>query len=309
MSQHHTQRLEKRETMKTLDRPTQNTRISRLLRLLASVTLLAASALACTLPFVPGGNPPAANTPAAIATSQPGGQAEIPASILTEVAATLFAPHQATWTAQALNPPASTASAQQPAPSPTSQAQPTQVKPSPTSLPPTQPAPTAAPPTAAQPTAALPTVALTLFPTAVTAPLPTAYQPVAPPSDFIAQSGSAFTIFSLNLQACGGEFAANFLVENTGSQALESLSLHFIDLSSDQELYDPVVSNAPFSWTDRTCTSDGISRLAPGEWLFAGALLGPGSLSGHSILANFLFCTQEDLNGQCYPRSVEFVVP
>lgn len=289
-------------------RPAQTLRMSRMLRLLVSTALLAASVVACNLPFTPGGGQPATTAPEAAApTSQPGGSVEIPASVLTEVAATLFAPHQATWTAQALKPTTVTLPAQPPAP--TIPSQPTQSKPSPTSAPPTQAATATAAATVAAPTAALPTVAITLFPTAAIAPLPTAYQPATPPSQFIAQPGTAFTIFSLNLQYCGGDYAANFLIENTGSLALESLSLHFIDLSSGRDLYDPLVSNAPFSLTDRTCTPDGISRLMPGEWLFAGARLGPGSLSGRSILANFLFCTQDNLNGQCYPRSVEFVVP
>lgn len=290
--------------MKRLRIPDPLTPVLRLLRLSLGVTVLAAAALACSLPFAPGGNQPAASPPAALEpTAGNAENLEIPAGILTEVAATLFAPHQATWTAQAIKPPASTSPAQQPAPTQTAGPQPTAAQASATVAPPTSA------PTQAQPAEALPTAAITLLPTAGIAPLPTAYQPFLPPAQFTAQTGKAYTIFSLNLASCGGTFAANFLIENTGSLALESLSLHFIDLSSGQDLNDPGISNAPFSWTDRTCAPDGISRLVPGEWLFAGALLGPGQLSGHSILANFLFCTQEDLNGQCYPRSVEFVVP
>lgn len=273
------------------------------------LAVLPAILAACSLPGLgqPSVTSPAADLPAPGTTQNP----EIPAAILTEVASTLFAPYQATWTAQAILPPISTLPAQPPAPTP------------PVAVLPTAALPTAAPtqapvqPPTVAPTAALPTVAITPFTTASAAPLPTAsiptqppaYQPVLPPVQFAAQAGKAFTIFSLNLHNCGSEYAANFLIENTGGLALESLSLHFIDLSTGLDLYDPLISNAPFSWTDRTCAPDGISRLEPGEWLFAGALLGPGRRSGHSILANFLFCTQENLQGQCYPRSVEFVVP
>jgi hypothetical protein len=282
-----------------------------MLRLVAGVTILAIGLVSCGLPgpSLPAVSSPAVDEPA----SPPAEDVEIPAGVLTEVAATMFAPYQATWTVQAAKPPAGAQPAQPPAPT-----QPAEAQPGPAADTPA-PTPTLAPTQtqAAAPTAALPTVAITVFPTAGAAPLPTAgyaplptaYQPALPPAQFVAQTGKAFTIFGLNLHNCGGEYAANFLIENTGSQALESLSLHFIDLSTGQDLYDPLISNAPFSWTDRTCTSDGISRLEPGGWLFAGALLGPGRLSGHSILANFLFCTQENLNGQCYPRSVEFVVP
>ncbi len=282
-----------------------------MLRLAAGVTILALGLVSCSLPGAsqPASPSPAADEPAAAASEG----VEIPAGVLTEVAATLFAPYQATWTAQANRPPASTQPAQLPAPT---QATDTPVA-SPTPAPTQTQAPAAPLPTDALPTAAitlLPTAGIESLPTAGYAPLPTAamaptYQPALPPAQFVAQTGQAFTVFGLNLHDCGGEYAANFLIENTGSQALESLSLHFIDLSTGQDLYDPLISNAPFSWTDRTCASDGVSRLAPGEWLFAGALLGPGRLSGHSILANFLFCTQENLSGQCYPRSAEFVVP
>jgi hypothetical protein len=306
-----------------------------MLRLVAGVTILAIGLVSCGLPgpSLPAVSSPAVDEPA----SPPAEDVEIPAGVLTEVAATMFAPYQATWTVQAAKPPASTPPGPPPppppppppappppggprggAPPPPPPTQPAEAQPGPAADTPA-PTPTLAPTQtqAAAPTAALPTVAITVFPTAGSAPLPTAgyaplptaYQPALPPAQFVAQTGKAFTIFGLNLHNCGGEYAANFLIENTGSQALESLSLHFIDLSTGQDLYDPLISNAPFSWTDRTCTSDGISRLEPGGWLFAGALLGPGRLSGHSILANFLFCTQENLNGQCYPRSVEFVVP
>jgi hypothetical protein len=271
------------------------------LRLAASLAALVILLASCSFP---GASQPAASSPAAEEPSPLASESfEIPGSVLTEVAATLFAPFQATWTAeaalaaQAVKPPANT----QPAPT-----QPTEA---PTSAPAAQPTPASTQTQSAAPTEALPTVAITVLPTAAITPLATVYQPVLPPAQFVAQSGKAFTVFGLNLHNCEGEYAANFLIENTGSQALESLSLHFIDLTTGQDLYDPMISNAPFSWTDRTCTPDGISRLEPGQWLFSGSMLGPGRLSGHAILANFLFCTQEDLNGQCFPRSVEFVVP
>ncbi len=264
----------------------------------ASLALLLSAALACNLPFQLGPSQPGVSSPAA-ATPQaaPGEPIQVPASVLTEVAATLFAPYQPTWTAQAVMQAAPPPVETQPAP-PAAPTQPPQ--PSPTQAQPTasQPAPSAPPPTSVAP-AATPSAVL----------LPTAYQPTRPPASLAIQSGGAYTIFGLNLHDCGGSYAANFLIENTGAQALESLSLHFIDLSSERDLYDPSVSDAPFAWSDRTCSPGGIDRLEPGSWLFVGGLLGPGQLSGHTILANFLFCTEENLGGRCYPRSVEFVVP
>ena len=266
-----------------------------------SVVTLMAAMLACTLPFQSAPAQPSVSSPVAgTEASEAGEQNEIPASVLTEVAATMFAPHQATWTAQAALPPTSTLPAKPAEPSQPTQAIPTDaIAPSPTGQPTQaqQPTPTAPPATAAA--QATPTNVL----------LPTAYQPTHPPASFTTQSGKAFIVFGVNLVNCGGTYTANFLIENTGTQALESLSLQFTDLSSDQDIYGPNISDEPFMWTDRTCTPGGIDRLESGDWLFAGGLLGPGQLSGHTILANFLFCTGEDLNGQCYPRSVEFVVP
>lgn len=266
-----------------------------------SLVALMAAMLACSLPFQPGpAQPTVSAPPAATEVGGAGEGSEIPASVLTQVAATMFAPHQATWTAQAALPPTSTLPAKPAAPAQPTQAIPTDaVAPSPTSQPTQaqQPTPTAPPATTAP--QATPTNVL----------LPTAYQPTYPPASFTSQSGKAFTVFGVNLVNCGGTYAANFLIENTGTQVLESLSLQFTDLSSDEDIYGPNISDEPFMWTDRTCTPGGIDRLEAGDWLFAGGLLGPGQLSGHTILANFLFCTAEDLNGQCFPRSVEFVVP
>ena len=92
-------------------------------------------------------------------------------------------------------------------------------------------------------------------------------------------------------------------------QALESLSLQLMDLNNDQDISDPSVTNVPFMESNKTCNPGVINYLEPGSKLYTGGSLGPDQLSGHMILANFLFCTQDDLNGQCYPRSVEFTIP
>lgn len=268
----------------------------------ASLALLVSATLACALPFQRQPAQPGVSSPAATPQAAPGEPIQVPAGVLTEVAATLFAPYQATWTAQAVMqaapPPVETQAAPPAAPTQALPPSPTQAQPTASPASPTAPPPTAQPPTSVAPVGT---------PTAVL--LPTAYQPTWPPASLAIQSGGAFTVFGLNLHDCGGTYAANFLIQNTGAQALESLSLHFIDLNSDRDLYGPSISNTPFAWTDRTCSPGGIDQLDPGYWLFVGGLLGPGRLSGHSILANFLFCTAENLGGRCYPRSVEFVVP
>jgi hypothetical protein len=139
------------------------TRLSPQIALIACLAALALAALACGLPSLPGTPPPA---PEGAPTSA-GEEMEIPSSVLTEVAATLFAPYQATWTAQAAKPPATVA----PPAAPTQVVeQPTQALPTAATLPATSP-PTQAPTATTPPS----TAAAQATPTNVL--LPTAYQP------------------------------------------------------------------------------------------------------------------------------------
>ena len=200
-----------------------------------------------------------------------GDVSDIPSKVLTDVVATLFAPQQATFTAQIIEANSTNFPAQAKTPI----------------------APTAG--------AALATSSIV--------PLPTTNQPAEPPVSFTAQTGKDINIAGMSLHNCGESYAANFLVENTGTQGLESISMQWMDLSTDQDISDPSVTNVPFMESDQTCSSGVINSLEPGNRLFIGGSLGQDQLSGHTILANFLFCTQDDLNGQCYPRSVEFVIP
>jgi hypothetical protein len=266
--------------------------------MISGITLVVVT-LACSLPFQPNVTLPVEAT--SITTD--GEMIEIPSKILTEVAATLLAPHQPTFTADAVEPQVSIASAQAVAPTNIPEVEPTQPQP-----------PLLATASTTQQAHAQSTVP-TVLPipeealATSTIPEPTAYQAAVPPASFTAQTGKAFKITGLNLHNCGKFYTANFLVENIGSQVLESLSLQLIDLNTDQDFFDPAISNAPFTSSDRTCIPGGISRLEPGGWLFVGGPMGTGQLTEHTILANFLFCTGEDLSGKCYPRSVEFIVP
>jgi hypothetical protein len=74
-------------------------------------------------------------------------------------------------------------------------------------------------------------------------------------------------------------------------------------------LYGPETNNSPFLSTDRTCNSVGSDALAPGQTKYVGSLVGPKTLHGHTIRANIVLCTQENLGGVCYEAIIEFVVP
>ena len=242
-------------------------RLSHWMTIKISGLILLFATLACGLPFQPLFTLPSELNP----LTEESEIGDVPSKVLTEVAATLFSPQQATFTAQVIEPS------------------------------------TTNPPAQAE-TPTIPTARAALAPSIVT-PFPTANQPAVPPVSFAAQTGKDINITTMSLQYCGGYYSANFLVENSGMQALESLSLQLMDLNNDQDISDPNVTNVPFMESDRTCTPGIISHLEPGSELYTGGSLGPDQLSGHKILANILFCTLDDLNGQCYPRSVEFTIP
>lgn len=268
--------------------------------------------IACSLPFTT--YPPAPTPPEAIRTDTVG----LPPSVLTQVASTLFAPLSATLTQQAVILPLVTLQAAPPAtaaPTRTQAPPPVQTEPPPTTQV-SAPSPTAQI-TFSAPSTSAPTVFTVpnLPPSAITQATnslpaqPTAYLPSSPPSGYSAQSGGAFTIAGVNLPICGTSIGANFLIYNHSGYAFESLSLQVIDLNTGIEVYGPIVSDAPFKFTDETCGTGGIARLENGRGLFVGGALNSPGLSGHTLQANFLLCTGNGLSGRCYPRSVEFVVP
>jgi hypothetical protein len=258
--------------------------------------------------------------------------------VLTEVAATLYAPLQVTLTQQALAPQA----AKPTTPTPMLEPRPTesQVPSAPTETAPgASPTDTEQPPIGGVPTqgqpypppVAQPTntpqqggVAYVNTPTAQSAGLPQAtipagqgsgfpppatYIPAFPSGGYTVDQGKPFTIAGVNLPSCGGTFTANFLIINQSGSPFESLSVQLNDLSTGQSLATALISDAPFMFDDHACFPGGTSRLESSYALFAGVSLAAGHLSGHSLQANLLFCSQNGLGGRCFPKSVEFVVP
>ncbi len=336
----------------------------RMIRLTLPILTIMVVTLACAIPGLSGNKaqPSAtAGTPEGTPAT-PTVESGAPNSLLTQAAATLYAPLSATWTAQAGGQPAAPAGAQPPAQQPPA-AQP------PVAQPPAQPQPTAQPgliqpvqPPAAQPAQPAQQPAAQPGSASLLAPLPTPthfwaqllnqpaggaaqpasggqpaqpagnqtplIQPVQPgqqqpgqqpqPSQnfltfplagFFVQEGAAARLQGVNLPVCGGIYAANFLVQNTGSVTFESLSYQVANLGDNTLLAGPATNNAPFMNTDTTCTPGGVSALAPGSALFVGGSLGAANLSGQTVRVELRLCTQDNLAGQCEPLAVEFVVP
>jgi hypothetical protein len=118
-----------------------------------------------------------------------------------------------------------------------------------------------------------------------------------------------FRIRNLNLHDCGSDYAANFKISSTAPIPLESLSLEFVDLTTNIVLYGPATNNAPFLYTDRTCDSFGVDSLAPYQTMYIGNRLGSKSLQTHTIQTIITLCTLENLAGVCYEAIIDFVFP
>lgn len=132
------------------------------------------------------------------------------------------------------------------------------------------------------------------------------HTPIPPVGGF---PGGGFKIKGLNIHWCRGLPWAHFGVRNIGSSSLHSLYLLYRDQDVNQTLLGPYISSAPFTASDRVCSTGGIDHLTPGNTLFVGNSLGSRGLRGHTIQATIMLCTGENLNGNCYQNIIEFVMP
>ena len=226
---------------------------------------------ACTIPGLPQPSPEASSTTAPPDETLPvESTGGLPGNILTEVAGSIYA----TLTQQAIE-------ADIPKPTQTSEA---------TFAPTTGPS-NGTPIAQASPTDTLaPDLAAT---------------PISPDSSMWITD--YYRVRNVNLHECGLNYAANFKI--TSTTHLESLSLKLTDQTTSTVLYGPTTNNAPFLHTDRTCNSTGADSMGALYTRYIGGLLGPKSLSTHTIIANIKLCTRENLNGDCADAIIEFVVP
>lgn len=235
---------------------------------------------ACTIPGLPQPSPEASPTAAppdeTLPVESTGG---LPGNILTEVAGSIYA----TLTQQAIEPdvpkPTQTAEASlEPTTGPSNNTPIAQVSPTDTL------APDMAPTTDGDATVAT---------------------PISPNINMWITD--YYRVRNVNLHDCGLNYAANFKI--TSTTHLDSLSLKLTDQTTSAVLYGPTTNNAPFLYTDRTCNSTGADSMGSLYTRYVGGLLGPKSLSTHTIIANIKLCTLENLSGFCADAIIEFVVP
>ncbi len=138
-----------------------------------------------------------------------------------------------------------------------------------------------------------------------TSELPVITPPPTP--TFTATVGVSFSLSYDNVHNCSGTPTAIFAVKNNGGGALESLNLKIEDITSSTTLYGAATSNAPFLGSSGECPSGGDS-LAAGKTYYVGGAIGAGN-SGHTARATVKLCTEDDLDGVCTTKTVEFTIP
>lgn len=138
-----------------------------------------------------------------------------------------------------------------------------------------------------------------------TAALPVITPPPTP--TFTATVGPSFSLAYDNVHACGGTPTAIFKIQSNGNDDLESLNLKIEDLTNSTTLYGATTSNAPFMASSGECPPGG-DTLPAGKTYYVGGAIGAGN-AGHTARATVKLCTEDDLDGACETRTVQFTIP
>lgn len=110
-----------------------------------------------------------------------------------------------------------------------------------------------------------------------------------------------------NAHDCGGTNTAVFKVTNTGNTLLDSVRITLTNRNSGQTIFGPFTSNGPFMGSSSECPP-GDDSVQPGNQAFIGGSLAAAA-SGSTIDAALTFCNQEDSNGICVDKTLEFKTP
>lgn len=131
--------------------------------------------------------------------------------------------------------------------------------------------------------------------------------PLPPTATFTPTPGVAYTASYEEVHDCSGNPTAIFKITNTGGLALESMRLEIKDLTDSDTLFGPDTSDAPFMGSDGECPPGG-DVLNPGKTFYVGGAIGAGN-SGHDAQAKIRLCTEDDLDGTCADKTVNFDIP
>lgn len=131
--------------------------------------------------------------------------------------------------------------------------------------------------------------------------------PPPPTATFTPTPGISFSASYGNVHSCSGTPTAVFQVTNTGGAVLHSMNLKIELVSDGTVLYGPTSSDAPFMGSSGECPPGG-DTLPAGKSLYVGGGIGSGN-SGKSARATIKLCTENDLDGVCLEKKVEFTIP
>ncbi len=130
--------------------------------------------------------------------------------------------------------------------------------------------------------------------------------PVITPSPPPPQPTPSISASFAKLNTCSGVPTAIFQITNTGSVAIESVSMTITDLTTNTVVYSQS-SNSPFMSNKNSCPP-GASSLAPGATAFVGGQLGIIP-SGHLMQVTAQLCTKDNLGGACLVYNFQFNTP
>ena len=129
---------------------------------------------------------------------------------------------------------------------------------------------------------------------------------VAPPPTPTGAAPVNFTVSFAGIYDCGGApNSATFSVKNTGFQNLESGEILVIDTWNDKVINKPRANDSPF--LSGPCTS-GASQMKTGTVFMVATNLKTLPERGHAK-ATITLCTEDDLDGGCFQRAVNFAIP
>jgi len=120
--------------------------------------------------------------------------------------------------------------------------------------------------------------------------------------------GINYTATFSHIEDCGSIPVAVFGIENTGTLKLESLQMLIVDITKGGQLYWIPLLNQPF-WSSKTSCNRDWNYMDPGDYAYVGGELLHAGILGHKAQAKINLCSEENQDGQCMEKTVQFTIP
>lgn len=120
--------------------------------------------------------------------------------------------------------------------------------------------------------------------------------------------GIDFTATYSHIEDCFGVPVAVFAIENKGSIKLESLQMLIVDIAKGGQLYWVPLLNQPF-WASKDSCNNDWNYMDPGDFAYVGGELLYTNVLGDKAQASIKLCSEENQDGQCMEKTVQFTIP